>query len=232
MTGAYGKGQVCPAPGSPLLKYAKAAPKSGTPCLHLEDLSRVLAKSRDFGELVEAWRGWHATAAPMKDKYARYVELANAGAREIGFADVGALWRAGYDMPSADFEADVERLWADVKPLYAELHCYVRAKLHEKYGRDKVSGSRAHSRRATRQHVGTRVEHHRRSRDAISERALARRDEGARIAALGRREKGAQRRAILHRTRLRSAATDVLGASAVHASARPRSSSATRVRGT
>jgi peptidyl-dipeptidase A len=138
MTGAYGKGQVCPAPGSPLLKYAKAAPKSGTPCLHLEELSRVLAKSRDFGELVEAWRGWHATAAPMKDKYARYVELANAGAREIGFADVGALWRAGYDMPSGDFEADVERLWADVKPLYDELHCYVRAKLQEKYGKDKV----------------------------------------------------------------------------------------------
>ncbi len=138
MTGAYGKGKVCPPPGSPLLKYAKPAPKGGTPCLHLEDLSRVLAKSRDFGELVEAWRGWHATAAPLKEKYTRYVELANEGAREIGFADVGALWRAGYDMPSADFEADIERLWADVKPLYDELHCYVRAKLQEKYGKDKV----------------------------------------------------------------------------------------------
>jgi peptidyl-dipeptidase A len=138
MTGAYGKGQVCPPAGSPLLKYAKSASKSGTPCLHLEELSRVLAKSRDFDELVEAWRGWHATAAPMKNKYARYVELANAGAREIGFSDVGALWRASYDMPSAEFEADIERLWAEVKPLYDELHCYVRAKLQDRYGKDKV----------------------------------------------------------------------------------------------
>jgi peptidyl-dipeptidase A len=141
MTGSYGKGQYCPAPGSVLFKYAAAAQaktKSAAPCLHLEDLSRVLARSRDFAELVEAWRAWHATAAPMKEKYARYVELANQGAREIGFADVGALWRAGYDMPPADFEADIERLWSDVKPLYDELHCYVRARLQAKYGKDKV----------------------------------------------------------------------------------------------
>jgi peptidyl-dipeptidase A len=141
MTGAYGKGQYCPAPGSPLFQYAlkeQGRTKSAAPCLHLEALSRVLAKSRDFGELVDAWRGWHATAAPMKEKYARYVELANEGAKEIGFDDVGALWRAGYDTPSADFEADIERLWGDVKPLYDELHCYVRARLQTKYGKDKV----------------------------------------------------------------------------------------------
>jgi peptidyl-dipeptidase A len=141
MTGSYGKGQYCPAPGTPLFKYAlkaQAKTKSAAPCLHLEDLSRVLAKSRDFAELVDAWRGWHATAAPMKERYARYVELANEGAKAIGFDDVGALWRAGYDMPPADFEADIERLWSDVKPLYDELHCYVRARLQAKYGKDKV----------------------------------------------------------------------------------------------
>ena len=141
MTGAYGKGQYCPPPGSPLFQEAlkvQARAKSAAPCLHLEDLSRVLAKSRDFAELVLAWQGWHATAAPMKDRYARYVELANEGAKEIGFDDVGALWRAGYDMSPADFEAEIERLWADVKPLYDELHCYVRARLQAKYGKDRV----------------------------------------------------------------------------------------------
>ena len=146
MTSAYGKGQYCPPPGSPLLKYVAAAAKKpadptatgGVGCLHLDTLSRVLARSRSFDELVEAWRGWHAIAAPMKDKFARYVELADQGAREIGFADVGALWRAGYDMPSADFEADIERLWRDVKPLYDALHCYVRSKLQARYGKERV----------------------------------------------------------------------------------------------
>ena len=75
----------------------------------------------------------------MSDKYARYVGLANEGAREVGFADVGAMWRAGYDMAPDAFEADIERLWREVKPLYDELHCYVRAKLQARYGKEVVA---------------------------------------------------------------------------------------------
>jgi peptidyl-dipeptidase A len=141
MTGAYGKGRYCPPAGSPLLRVQSARGAAGAKspsCLRLDALSRILATSRDYAELVEAWAGWHAIAAPMKEKYARYVALANEGAREIGFDDVGALWRAGYDMPPADFEADVERLWRDVKPLYDDLHCFVRARLQARYGKDKV----------------------------------------------------------------------------------------------
>jgi peptidyl-dipeptidase A len=133
MTSTYGKGQYCPPPKSPLLKYGKEQ------CLRLGELSHVLATSRDFGELVEAWRGWHAVGAAMRDRYARYVELGNEGAKAIGFDDVGALWRAGYDMPPGDFEADVERLWTDVKPLYEALHCFVRGKLQARYGKEKVA---------------------------------------------------------------------------------------------
>ena len=139
MTATYGKGQYCPPDGSPLLKYAaKAEGKGKAPCLHLDELSKVLARSRKFDELVEAWRGWHSISPPMKPKYARYVELANLGAKEIGYDDVGALWKSSWDMSPADFEADVQRLWNDVKPLYDELHCYVRSRLQQTYGKDKV----------------------------------------------------------------------------------------------
>jgi len=132
MMSTYGKGQYCPPKDSPLLKNAKE------PCLHLDDLQNILATSRDYDTLAEAWKGWHAVAAPMKERYVGYVELANEGAREFGFADVGAMWRSAYDMPPADFEADVERLWSQVKPLYDALHCYVRGRLRERYGKDKV----------------------------------------------------------------------------------------------
>jgi peptidyl-dipeptidase A len=139
MTSAYGKAQYCPPNGSSLTRYLHAEKgQKPEPCLHLDDLSKVLARSRNFEELVEAWRGWHAVAAPMKAKYARYVELADEGAREIGFEDVGALWRAAYDMSPAEFEADVERLWNEVRPLYEQLHCYVRSRLQAKYGKEKV----------------------------------------------------------------------------------------------
>lgn len=125
MTGTYGKGKFCP---------KRLAGK----CLTLDDLSRILKKSRKPEELEEAWTGWHQIAPPMRDKYARYVELGNKGAKEIGFTDLGALWRSGYDMRASEFEADIERLWKDVKPLYEKLHCYVGKKLRTKYGKEKV----------------------------------------------------------------------------------------------
>ncbi len=142
MTSTYGKGQYCPPEKSPLLRYAKPAKAK---CLRLDELSHVLAKSRDFDELVEAWRGWHAIAAPMKDRSTRATSSSRTqGAKEIGFGDVGALWRAGYDMPPADFEADVERLWSDVKPLYDALHCYVRAQAPDAVRQGQGARPRAH----------------------------------------------------------------------------------------
>jgi peptidyl-dipeptidase A len=128
MTAIYGKGEYCPPAGSVL----------GQKCLKLDDLSRILKKSRKYDELLEAWKGWHAIAPVMKDKYARYAELGNKGAKEIGFADMGALWRSGYDMTPEAFEADIERLWQDVKPLYDDLHCYARKKLRTQYGKEKI----------------------------------------------------------------------------------------------
>ena len=74
----------------------------------------------------------------MRPKYQRFAELANEGARELGFEDVGVLWRSRYDMPAADFEKEAARLYDQVRPLYEGLHCYARGKLAKKYGADKV----------------------------------------------------------------------------------------------
>jgi peptidyl-dipeptidase A len=138
MTGAYGKGQYCPAAGTRLTKAAPAPGDKSPKCVHLDELESTIETSRNWDELTEAWKSWHAVGAPMREKFAEYVALANEGAKEIGYADVGAMWRSGYDMPAADFEADIERLWQDVRPLYEQLHCYVRARLRDKYGKDKV----------------------------------------------------------------------------------------------
>jgi peptidyl-dipeptidase A len=74
----------------------------------------------------------------MREKYTRYVDLANEGANELGYNNLGEMWRAGYDMSAVEFETEASRLWEQVKPLYEELHCHVRAKLGERYGEDKV----------------------------------------------------------------------------------------------
>ena len=86
-------------------------------------------------EYAEMWSSWHDNVGkPMKADYARLVDIANEGARELGYADVGAMWRSGYDMPPDQFAAETERLWQEMKPLYLALHTYVRHKLNQKYG--------------------------------------------------------------------------------------------------
>ena len=125
LDGMYGKGKWC-------------GPDGKAKCRDLGELSETLAQSHDYDELLDAWAGWHTVGREMKPLYERQVELANAGAREIGFHDLGELWRAGYDMTPAAFEKESERLWQQVKPLYEDLHCYVRSRLAQTYGKDKV----------------------------------------------------------------------------------------------
>ncbi len=103
----------------------------------LDDLEVMMGTERDPKKLREIWEKWRAASAPqMHDKYARMVEIANEGARELGFKDVGELWLSGYDMKPEAMAAEVDRLWTQVAPLYKQLHCYVRAKLNAQYGDD------------------------------------------------------------------------------------------------
>ena len=123
LSGMYGAGKYCRSDGS---------------CMSGTELEGLMQTSRDYDELLEAWTGWRTIAPPMRDKYARYVELANEGANELGYSDLGEMWRAGFDMSPAEFQAESTRLWEEVSPLYDELHCHVRAKLTEAYGEEKA----------------------------------------------------------------------------------------------
>jgi peptidyl-dipeptidase A len=107
-------------------------------CLDLGHLNDIMAESRDPDTLLEAWQGWRTVSPPMKDLYVRQVELAKAGAVELGFHDLGTMWRSSYDMQPGAFSAELDRLWAQVKPLYTAMHCHVRARLGEQYGHDLV----------------------------------------------------------------------------------------------
>src|SRR5206468_8724339 len=106
MEGVYGKG-----------KWMRKG-KDGKPEeLDVTAVTRLMATNRDAGELRDAWVGWHAIGSPMRGDFFRYVELGNQGARELGFKDLGAYWRAKYDMTPEAFAAELDRLWEQVKPL-------------------------------------------------------------------------------------------------------------------
>ena len=116
-------------------KYCKQGTDS---CRDETQLKTVLETSRNYDELLDAWQGWHNAAKPLRADYQRFVELANEGARQMGYADLGAMWRSGYDMPADDFTKEAARLYSQVEPLYKDLQCYARGRLAKKYGEDKV----------------------------------------------------------------------------------------------
>jgi peptidyl-dipeptidase A len=119
LQGIYGKGHGT----------LKGQPINGS------DIEAAMGENRNPAELAEMWTSWHdSVGKPMKADYTKLVALENEGAKELGYADTGALWRSNYDMTPEQFAALTDRLWAEVKPLYDQLHCYTRTKLNEKYG--------------------------------------------------------------------------------------------------
>ncbi len=123
LTGAYGSHQYCNEDGE---------------CLAEPEMVNVMATSRDPGELLEIWKGWREMGPPMREDYVRVMEIANAGAKELGFDDLGGMWRSNYDMEPDAFAAEAERLLTQIQPLYQALQCHVRAKLNEFYGSSVV----------------------------------------------------------------------------------------------
>ncbi len=142
-------GQTLPAPRDPakqselaelasklesMYGSGKYCPDGESSCQELEDLETIIDQSRDPEALAEAWAGWRTTSRDMRPLYQRFAELANEGARDLGFSDVADLWRSGYDMEPEAFTAELDRLWEQVRPLYDQLHCHVRARLRDQYG--------------------------------------------------------------------------------------------------
>jgi peptidyl-dipeptidase A len=121
LSSSYGKGKYCP-------------DEDRSKCLGIDDLEEQMAKTRNPKELARLWAGWHKVGPPMRERYQRFAELSNQGARELGYQDTGVLWRSTYDMNPEQFSAELERLWAQVEPLYKELHAFVRGRLVAKYG--------------------------------------------------------------------------------------------------
>jgi len=106
------------------------------------ELENIMRTSRDPEFLAHVWAGWRDSYNPdqMSTDYAEMVEIANAGARDLGFSDLAEMWLSNYDMPADEMEAEVERLWGQVEPLYEQLHCAVRSELNGLYG-DEVQAA-------------------------------------------------------------------------------------------
>ncbi|NP_001269290.1 angiotensin-converting enzyme 2 precursor [Chinchilla lanigera] len=130
MSTIYSTGKVC-------------NPNNLQECLLLEPgLDDIMSNSKDYNERLWAWEGWRSEVGKqMRPLYEEYVALKNEMAKANNYEDYGDYWRADYEAEGADgydysrnqLIEDVERTFAEIKPLYEQLHAYVRAKLMEAY---------------------------------------------------------------------------------------------------
>ncbi|XP_078415661.1 angiotensin-converting enzyme 2 [Cetorhinus maximus] len=138
MATIYGTGTVC----------SSSEPSQ---CMELEPgLTKLMATSKDYNERLWAWEGWRVNVGKkLRPLYEGYVELKNKSAKMNGYEDYGDYWRGNYETDDLgeyaysrkDLLRDVENLFQEIKPLYQELHAYVRAKLRDTFGPEHISAT-------------------------------------------------------------------------------------------
>ncbi|XP_044757835.1 angiotensin-converting enzyme-like [Coccinella septempunctata] len=102
------------------------------------DLVTIMAKSRNWDELQHVWTEWRRnTGQLIKDSYEQMVQISNEAAKLNNFSDTADYWNFPFE--SSNLHEELEDVWQEVKPLYEQLHTYVRRRLREYYGSEKIS---------------------------------------------------------------------------------------------
>ncbi|XP_012153318.2 angiotensin-converting enzyme Ance-3 isoform X2 [Megachile rotundata] len=102
------------------------------------DISQIMARSRNWDELQYVWTEWRRRSGMrIKDLYQQLVVLNNEAARLNNFTDAAEYWMFPYESPN--LQQDIDEVWEMIRPLYEELHAYVRRKLRDLYGPEKIA---------------------------------------------------------------------------------------------
>jgi len=93
----------------------------------------ILGHSTDLAEREKAWRASKEIGKPLRDGLVELQKLRNAVAKEMGHSSFYALQVADYDMTVEEMNELLEGFIRDTRPLYLELHTWVKHKLAERY---------------------------------------------------------------------------------------------------
>ncbi|XP_046683551.1 angiotensin-converting enzyme-like [Homalodisca vitripennis] len=119
------------------MKIKEYQSSNSTPTLNIDDISNKLANSDNPCEMAYYWDGWHTSVGKaVKDRFQEYVELENEAAVLNNYTDNAAKWIAKYE--TDDFENVIAKLMKKIRPLFKQLHAYVRRKLWLYYGKDST----------------------------------------------------------------------------------------------
>jgi len=97
-------------------------------------IDELLAKSGDLAERRRVWEVSKENGPVLKDGLLRLRDLRNGCARELGYPDYFALQVAKYGLTTDEMMAFNRQFLAELKPLYLQLHTWVKYEMAKKYG--------------------------------------------------------------------------------------------------
>lgn len=97
------------------------------------ELTNIFLNSSNPEELKHVWVEWRKAIGPkVRRLFKEYVEYMNEVAKLNKFNNVMDYILDSYE--TKDFVDQIQNLWEQIKPLYVQIHAYVRYKLREKHG--------------------------------------------------------------------------------------------------
>uniref|UniRef100_A0A1W7R9Z8 Angiotensin-converting enzyme n=1 Tax=Hadrurus spadix TaxID=141984 RepID=A0A1W7R9Z8_9SCOR len=97
-------------------------------------------QSRDYNKRLYYWKAWRdATGKQQRTTYSEFVDVANKLRKQ--YDSYGDYWLREYETPTGEFLQELKRIRQDLLPLYKQLHAYVRRRLINVYGENKINSN-------------------------------------------------------------------------------------------
>ena len=102
------------------------------------EIDDVLKKEKDITKRLAAWEASKEVGKTLKSGLVNLRELRNKTVRELGYNDYFTYQVSDYNMKSDEMMQTMDRLMEELKPLYRELHTWMRYEMAKKYGQTEV----------------------------------------------------------------------------------------------
>lgn len=108
------------------------------------ELDRMIRSETDVQKRLEIWNASKEVGKGLKKGLVRLRDLRNGVAREMGYTSYFDLETSDYGMTAHEMVEMMDRVYREIKPLYAHLYTWVKYKLAERYNQPVPEKMPAH----------------------------------------------------------------------------------------
>lgn len=110
----------------------------------VNEIDNQLSTNRNLTERKAIWEASKESGVALKPGLVKLQKLRNGVAKELGYNDYFALQVAGYGMTTEEMVALQDKFMREMRPLYLQLHTWVKHELAKKYNQPAPKRIPAH----------------------------------------------------------------------------------------